>query len=406
MGMLVEGRWSDVDPIQETGKDGDFRRVESVYREFITADGSSGFRAERGRYHLYVAHGCPWAHRTVIYRSLKKLKDMITIAYAIPGLYQEGWTYEDNPAFPDCSPDRVNGFRYLHQAYTETDPYYTGKVTVPVLWDKKARRIVNNESADIIRMLNTEFASLGADPTDYYPAPLRGEIDRINELVYTDINNGVYRCGFARSQEAYNDAYDSLFAALDEIEERLNRQRYLVGRQITEADWRLFPTLVRFDVAYFSLFKCNRKRIADYPNLLNYMRETLPGARRRRDHQAALLRAHLLFDQTPQSFGHHSQGDAGRLPAAVPGADAAAPAQRLITAAQHDRRLYRALPLRGRRLGASWYWMLTVDRSSPKWRSSQPRNDESSRASSPRSGDLIATSTASERPGSRLIEPL
>src|SRR5262249_12068960 len=191
----------------------------------------------------------------------------------IPGLSQEGWTYEDNPAFPDCSRDRVNGFRYLHQAYTETDPYYTGKVTVPVLWDKKARRIVNNESADIIRMLNTEFASLGADPTDYYPSPLRGEVDRINELVYAGINNGVYRCGFARSQEAYNDAYDSLFAALDEIEERLNRQRYLVGRQITEADWRLFPTLVRFDVAYFSLFKCNRKRIADYPNLLNYMRE-------------------------------------------------------------------------------------------------------------------------------------
>ena len=157
--------------------------------------------------------------------------------------------------------------------YSGGDTHYTGKVTVPVLWDKKARRIVNNESADIIRMLNTEFASHGADPTDYYPSPLRGEIDRINELVYTDINNGVYRCGFARSQEAYNDAYDSLFAALDEIEERLNRQRYLVGRQSTEADWRLFPTLVRFDVAYFSLFRCNRQRIADYPNLSNYMRE-------------------------------------------------------------------------------------------------------------------------------------
>jgi glutathionyl-hydroquinone reductase len=273
MGMLVEGRWTDADPIQETGRDGDFRRVESVFREFITADGSTGFRAERGRYQLYVAHGCPWAHRTVIYRSLKKLKDFITVAYAIPGLSLEGWTYEDNPAFPDCTPDRVNGFHYLHEAYTETDPFYTGKVTVPVLWDKKSRRIVNNESADIIRMLNTEFARYGADPTDFYPSPLRAEIDRVNELVYTDINNGVYRCGFARSQEAYNEAYDALFAALDEIEERLNRQRYLVGRQITEADWRLFPTLVRFDVAYFSLFKCNRKRIADYPNLLNYMRE-------------------------------------------------------------------------------------------------------------------------------------
>ena len=175
MGMLVEGRWTDADPIQETGKDGDFRRVDSVYREFITADGSTGFRAERGRYHLYVAHGCPWAHRTVIYRSIKKLKDLISIAYAIPGLSLEGWTYEDNPAFPDCTPDRVNSFHYLHEAYTETDAFYTGKVTVPVLWDKKSGRIVNNESADIIRMLNTEFARYGADPTDFYPAPLRAD---------------------------------------------------------------------------------------------------------------------------------------------------------------------------------------------------------------------------------------
>ncbi len=329
MGMLLEGRWTDADPIQETGRDGDFRRVESVFREFITADGSTGFRAERGRYQLYVAHGCPWAHRTVIYRSLKKLRDFITVAYAIPGLSLEGWTYEDNPAFPDCTPDRVNGFHYLHEAYTETDPFYTGKVTVPVLWDKKSRRIVNNEFADIIRMLNTEFARHGADPTDYYPAPLRAEIDRVNELVYTDINNGVYRCGFARSQEAYNEAYDALFAALDDLEERLNRQRYLIGRQITEADWRLFPTLVRFDVAYFSLFKCNRKRIADYPNSSELHARALPGAGHRRDRQAALLRAHLLFDQTPQSVRHHSQGDAGRLPAAVPGAVVAARAERL-----------------------------------------------------------------------------
>jgi putative glutathione S-transferase len=188
-------------------------------------------------------------------------------------LRQQGWTFEDNAAFPDCTPDRVNGFRYMHEAYTASDPHYTGKVTVPTLWDKKTRRIVNNESSEIIRMLNSEFAGIGAEATDFYPKHLRSEIDRINAEVYANVNNGVYRCGFARSQAAYEAAYDALFATLDEIEARLGRQRYLVGRQITEADWRLFPTLVRFDVAYFSLFKCNRNRIADYPNLLNYMRE-------------------------------------------------------------------------------------------------------------------------------------
>ena len=195
------------------------------------------------------------------------------MAYAIPGLKQQGWTFEDNPAFPDCTPDRVNGFHYLHEAYSATNPRYTGKITVPTLWDKKTKRIVNNESSEIIRMLNSEFDAVGADTTDFYPAPLRAEIDRINERVYATVNNGVYRCGFARSQAAYEAAYDALFATLDELEARLGRQRYLVGNQITEADWRLFPTLVRFDVAYFSLFKCNRNRIADYPNLLNYMRE-------------------------------------------------------------------------------------------------------------------------------------
>jgi glutathionyl-hydroquinone reductase len=170
-------------------------------------------------------------------------------------------------------PDTVNGFRYLHEAYTASDPHYTGKVTVPTLWDKKTGRVVNNESSEIIRMLNSEFNGLAGDDVDFYPAPLRAEIDRVNETVYANVNNGVYRCGFARSQEAYEAAYDALFATLDELEARLGRQRYLVGRQITEADWRLFPTLARFDVAYVSLFKCNRQRIADYPNLLNYMRE-------------------------------------------------------------------------------------------------------------------------------------
>ena len=273
MGMLLDGIWRDQDPIAETGKVGNFQRVDSVFRDRITADGSSDFKAEAGRYHLYVAYGCPWAHRTLIFLALKKLRKAISVAYAIPGLPAQGWTYEDNPAFPDCTPDRVNGFHYLHEAYTASDPRYTGKVTVPTLWDKKTRRIVNNESSEIIRMLNSEFAAVGADPTDYYPKPLRGEIDRINEAVYVNVNNGVYRCGFARSQAAYEEAYDALFATLDDIEARLGRQRYLVGNQITEADWRLFPTLVRFDVAYFSLFKCNRNRIADYLNLSNYVRE-------------------------------------------------------------------------------------------------------------------------------------
>ena len=273
MGILLDGQWRDEDLPQETGKAGNFQRLDSVFRDRVTADGSSGFKAEAGRYALYVAYTCPWAHRTQIFRALKKLGNAISIAYSVPGLRKQGWTFEDNPAFPDCTPDRVNGFRYLHQAYTASDEHYTGKVTVPALWDKKTRRIVNNESSEIIRMLNSEFAAVGADPIDFYPAHLRSEIDRVNEEVYANVNNGVYRCGFARSQAAYEVAYDALFATLDALEARLGRQRYLVGRQITEADWRLFPTLVRFDVAYSSLFKCNRNRIADYPNLLNYMRE-------------------------------------------------------------------------------------------------------------------------------------
>jgi putative glutathione S-transferase len=273
MGILIDGKWTDEQLPEETGKAGDFRRADSRFRGSITADGSSGFKAEPGRYHLYVAHGCPWAHRTLIYRAVKKLSDAISVAYAIPGLREHGWTFEDNPHFPDCTPDRVNGFHYLHEAYTASDPHYTGKVTVPTLWDKKTGRIVNNESSEIIRMLNSAFNGVGAEKTDYYPHPLQGEIDHLNQTIYANVNNGVYRTGFARSQAAYEAAYDGLFATLDELEVRLGSQRYLVGRQITEADWRLFPTLVRFDVAYFSLFKCNRNRIADFPNLSNYMRE-------------------------------------------------------------------------------------------------------------------------------------
>jgi putative glutathione S-transferase len=273
MGVLIDGIWRDEELPQETGSSGEFRRADSRFRDRITADGSSGFKAEPDRYHLYVAHGCPWAHRTLIYRALKGLDGLISVAYAIPGLKNNGWTFENDPRYPDCAPDTVNGFHYLHEAYTATDKTYTGKVTVPTLWDKKTKRIVNNESSEIIRMLNSEFSAITGNTADYYPAPLRAEIDALNAHIYHNVNNGVYRCGFARSQAAYDEAYDGLFVALDELEERLSHRRYLVGHQLTEADWRLFPTLVRFDVAYFSLFKCNKKRIADYPNLSNYMRE-------------------------------------------------------------------------------------------------------------------------------------
>jgi glutathionyl-hydroquinone reductase len=273
MGVLIEGTWRDEELPQETGSIGEFRRADSRFRDRITADGSSGFKAEPGRYHLYVAHGCPWAHRTLIYRALKKLDGLISVAYAIPGLKKNGWTFEADSRFPDCIPDTVNGFHCLYEAYTATDRRYTGKVTVLTLWDKQSKRIVNNESSDIIRMLNSEFNAITGNTTDFYPSPLRAEIDALNERIYYNVNNGVYRCGFAKSQAAYDQAYDDLFATLDELDERLSRQRYLVGHQLTEADWRLFPTLVRFDVAYFSLFKCNKRRIADYPNLSNYMRE-------------------------------------------------------------------------------------------------------------------------------------
>jgi putative glutathione S-transferase len=279
MGILVNGRWSEEELAAEMDTTGAFQRSDSRFRDWITADGSSGFKAEPGRYHLYVAYNCPWAHRTLIFRTLKKLEEAITVAYALPDIHEQGWQFGSDTRFPECTPDMVNGFRHLHQAYTASDPHYTGKVTVPTLWDKETRRVVNNESSEIIRMLNSEFRGIAGGEPDFYPAPLRSEIDRINQLVYANVNNGVYRCGFARSQAAYEEAYDALFATLDELDARLSRQRYLTGRRITEADWRLFPTLVRFDVAYFPLFKCNKKRIADYPNLSNYMRElySVPG---------------------------------------------------------------------------------------------------------------------------------
>ena len=272
MGYLIAGKWTDEDP-PETGATGAFQRIASAFRDRVTADGSSGFKAEAGRYHLYVGYHCPWAHRTIIYRALKGLKDAISISYCLPAFRENGWTYEARADYPDCTADEINGFHYMYQAYAAAQPDYTGKVTIPVLWDKRTRKIVNNESSEIIRMLNSEFAGIAGNDTDYYPEALRGEIDELNDFIYADVNNGVYRCGFARTQEAYDEAYDSLFAALDTLEQRLSTRRYLLGGRTTEADWRLLPTLVRFDVAYFSIFKCNRQQLRDFPNLWGYTRD-------------------------------------------------------------------------------------------------------------------------------------
>ena len=273
MGLLVNGAWQE--DISRT-KEGRFVRPSSSFRNFVTADGSAGptgegdFAAEPGRYHLYISLACPWAHRTLIFRALKKLDDVISISLAEPLYGKTGWEFGTARG---GTRDTVNGKATLAEIYLLADPHYTGRVSVPVLWDKKRRTIVNNESSEIIRMLNSAFAAYTDVHTDYYPAELRGEIDRINDLVYPNINNGVYRAGFATSQDAYEEAARGIFAAFDQLGARLSRQRYLAGRQITEADWRLFTTLIRFDSVYFSHFKCNLRRVADYPNLWNYTRE-------------------------------------------------------------------------------------------------------------------------------------
>jgi putative glutathione S-transferase len=275
MGFLQNGKWHDGwYDTRSTG--GAFVRTQSQFRGRITADGSSGFPAEAGRYHLYVSLACPWAHRTLIFRTLKGLEAVIPISIVHPLMLENGWTFE--PA-PGCIPDTVNGARYMHEVYTRAKPDYSGRVTVPVVWDTKAGTIVSNESADIVRMFNSAFDGITGNGDDYYPEPLRGEIDAVNAMVYENVNNGVYRCGFATTQAAYEDAVARLFAALDALEARLSRTRYLVGDCITEADWRFFTTLVRFDAVYYGHFKCNLRRIADYANLSNYLRELyrIPG---------------------------------------------------------------------------------------------------------------------------------
>ena len=275
MGMLQDGKWTDED-IRNV--DGRFERVESIYRNWITPDGAAGpsgdagFQAEPGRYHLYVTHNCPWAYRTTMFRKLKGLEDVISIAVGGSTDKDEGWTFTDEPG---AVPDEVNGVFRLHEVYTKANPNYTGRVTGPTLWDKKNQTIVNNESSEIIRMFNSAFERAGAnaETADFYPEELGGEIDAINEVVYANVNNGVYRCGFATSQDAYEDAFDRLFATLDELEARLAKQRYLVGGDLTEADWRLFSTLLRFDIVYYGNFKCNKKHVYEYPNLWNYALE-------------------------------------------------------------------------------------------------------------------------------------
>jgi putative glutathione S-transferase len=263
-GYLDNGRWRE--GWYDTGRTaGEFVRTSSQFRRWITADGASGFRAEPGRYHLYVSLACPWAHRTLIGRVLKGLQDAISVSVVEPVMTQ-GW------CFSAALPDHLNGFDYLHQVYAAADPSYSGRVLVPVLWDKHSRTIVSNESSEILRMLDGAFAAFARADVDLYPPALRTRIDAVNALVYEDVNNGVYRCGFATDQAAYERAFERLFAALDRLEGDLGHGEWLAGAQPTEADWRLFTTLVRFDAVYFGHFKCNRDRIEDFPNLARFLR--------------------------------------------------------------------------------------------------------------------------------------
>jgi len=275
MGLLVDGQWHD--RWQDTAASGGrFVRRESHFRSWVTADGSpgpsgeGGFRAERGRYHLYVSLACPWAHRTLIFRKLKGLEDVVTLSIVHWRHREHGWTFDDGPG---VIADTVNGARYLHGVYTAAAPRYSGRVTVPVLWDRERRTIVNNESSEIIRMFNSSFDGAGAKPGDYYPAELRSEIDTLNARIYDTVNNGVYKAGFATTQAAYDEAVGPLFETLDWLDARLATHRYLCGGRLTEADWRLFPTLARFDAVYHGHFKCNLRRLADYPNLWPYTRD-------------------------------------------------------------------------------------------------------------------------------------
>ena len=281
MGYLIDGEWHDKWRDTEA-KDGSFVRPDAKIRNWVTATGApgptgdGGFKAEAGRYHLYIASSCPWAHRSMIFRHLKGLEDMISVSVVNPISGAHGWTFENgHGVIPDPEFDAT----FLYEIYQRADSTYTGQVTVPTLWDKEQKKLVSNESAEIIRMFNSSFDEIGALEADYYPEELRPEIDAVNDLVYAAINNGVYRVGFATSQQAYEAAYKKLFSALDQLENRLDSQTCLVGEQLTEADWRLFTTLVRFDYVYYGAFRCNERRIVDYPNLWRFVRRLhqMPG---------------------------------------------------------------------------------------------------------------------------------
>lgn len=275
MGLLVDGKWEDKwYDTKSTG--GRFVRKDSQFRNWITTDGSpgptgeGGFKAEKGRYHLYVSLACPWAHRTLIMRALKGLEDYISISVVNPLMLENGWTFEEGAGVIE---DSINQADYMYQVYLAADSNYSGRVTVPVLWDKETGKIVNNESSEILRMLNSAFDIIGAKAGDYSPANLMDQIDEVNEKVYNNVNNGVYKAGFATSQDVYNEEVTNLFSVLEELEVHLGEHQYLVGDQLTEADIRLFTTLVRFDAVYHGHFKCNFKHITDYPNLWRLTRE-------------------------------------------------------------------------------------------------------------------------------------
>jgi putative glutathione S-transferase len=279
MGRLVEGRWET--RRERRSVDGRFAHQPSQFRNWVTADGApgptgeGGFKAEPGRYHIYASLACPWAHRTLLFRKLKKLTDAIGVSIVEPHVLSEGWE------FNETWPDHLYGHKRLYELYRAANPSYTGRVTVPVLWDKERETIVSNESSDIIRMLNSAFDASGDPSLDFYPEALRLEIDAINAVVFENVNEGVYKAGFAANQEAYDEAFRALFNTLDELDARLDEQRFLLGDPLTEADWRLFTTLIRFDAVYYVHFKCNRRRIADYPNLSGYLRDLfqMPGVK-------------------------------------------------------------------------------------------------------------------------------
>ena len=275
MGLLVDGKWQDK-WYDTKSTNGQFVRKAPQFRNWITNDGApgptgtGGFKAESGRYHLYVSNACPWAHRTLIFRVLKGLEDMVSLSVVNWLMGADGWTFEEGPG---VVPDTVNDAKFMHQIYTAAQHDYSGRVTVPVLWDKKTGTIVSNESSEIIRMFNTAFDDVGASQGDYYPHAKRSQIDALNERIYQTVNNGVYRAGFATTQPAYEAAITPLFETLDWLEDLLSSQRYLTGDDVTEADWRLFTTLVRFDAVYVGHFKCNLRNISDYPNLWAYLRD-------------------------------------------------------------------------------------------------------------------------------------